>query len=300
MDNRTRPAHSALNGKVFRHDDVFWKTHFPPLGFRCRCRTRALTAKQIAQKGLKVLSGDGDMVEKIVGVGRDKTPMSVTGWKDAKGNIHFTDSGWSYNPGEGQKEQLEGLLFQRAAKQYSGCEGSSFALTGGCAGRRAVFASILKELQSGFNKADYDSFVKNVLEDVRYPVNKTLAGCVDLQVYDFLAGKGIEPTTPHIWIWKDRLQHSRHAKVKDEEKRAKHTVNIEEIYNIPDAIIYGQAFFDTNNATILYLFDSVVGGKENKAIIGVNYRKNGINEIVTIDRMASGSIIGLRQYEKTR
>jgi len=81
MDIRTRPAHAALNGKIFRHDDVFWDTHHPPLGFRCRCRTRAFTEKDIAKKGLKVLSGEGDMVTKTVEVGRDKTPMQVTGWK---------------------------------------------------------------------------------------------------------------------------------------------------------------------------------------------------------------------------
>ena len=57
MDSRTRPEHTMLHGKVFRFDDPFWKTHYPPLGFRCRCRVRALTAKQVKDRGLTVESG---------------------------------------------------------------------------------------------------------------------------------------------------------------------------------------------------------------------------------------------------
>lgn len=41
-DKRTRPEHAALNGIIRPVDDDFWKTHFPPNGWNCRCTAEPL------------------------------------------------------------------------------------------------------------------------------------------------------------------------------------------------------------------------------------------------------------------
>ena len=43
-DERTRAAHSAMDGLVYRYDDPFWTTFYPPNGYRCRCSVMALSA----------------------------------------------------------------------------------------------------------------------------------------------------------------------------------------------------------------------------------------------------------------
>ena len=48
-DSRVRPEHAALNGVVKPIDDPFWKTYYPPNGWRCRC-TVMNTAEKVSEE----------------------------------------------------------------------------------------------------------------------------------------------------------------------------------------------------------------------------------------------------------
>lgn len=87
-DGRTRPAHRALDQKVYRSDDAVWDTIYPPNGFNCRCLVRALSDSDVARRGLTVESGSG-----VVGsIGEvDGRPVAIV-----------PDPGWAHNPGKVQ------------------------------------------------------------------------------------------------------------------------------------------------------------------------------------------------------
>ena len=45
-DDRTRSAHGDLDGRIFRKDDPFLRTHTPPWEFNCRCYLEEITEKE--------------------------------------------------------------------------------------------------------------------------------------------------------------------------------------------------------------------------------------------------------------
>lgn len=51
MDGRTRPQHAAWNGLVLRLDHPFWKSHYPPSEWECRCGTEQ-TDDEVDTKGV--------------------------------------------------------------------------------------------------------------------------------------------------------------------------------------------------------------------------------------------------------
>jgi len=109
MDSKTRPSHAAMHGKVYRWDDPIWLTHYPPCGFNCRCRIRALSERQLRRLKLTVSSSADQLVTKTVQAGFDPRTgevyeAEVTGVKligdRGKPVTFFTDPGWNYNPGQ--------------------------------------------------------------------------------------------------------------------------------------------------------------------------------------------------------
>lgn len=54
--NGVRETHAALHGLIFRADDPFWDSHYPPWDFNCRCYVVALTPGQARGTGQELRS----------------------------------------------------------------------------------------------------------------------------------------------------------------------------------------------------------------------------------------------------
>lgn len=85
-----RQQHLAWNGLVLRADDAFWRTHYPPNGWRCGCRVRILSGRDLARQGK---------------AGPDPSPRIETrDWTNPRtGEVmqvpEGIDPGFAYNPG---------------------------------------------------------------------------------------------------------------------------------------------------------------------------------------------------------
>lgn len=64
-DGRTRPAHRAMDGRVFPADHPIWDKWYPPNGYRCRCGVDTLSAREVERDGATVETDDptGDLYE---------------------------------------------------------------------------------------------------------------------------------------------------------------------------------------------------------------------------------------------
>lgn len=107
MDSRTRPAHAALNGRIFRWDDPIWDIIFPPNGYHCRCYIRALTQAQVDGHPIGVESSEGYIETIQQPYGTDGKTRPVAAYRDPKtGNLFTPDAGFHLNPGKGYMQEL--------------------------------------------------------------------------------------------------------------------------------------------------------------------------------------------------
>jgi len=98
LDNRTRPAHRALHGRVFPYDDVAWSVAYPPNGWRCRCRAVPMTAAAMRREGYAISTGEG-YIQEVDVPQRDGSMLKVKRLMLPGMSAPFQpDAGWDYNP----------------------------------------------------------------------------------------------------------------------------------------------------------------------------------------------------------
>lgn len=91
-DRRTRPAHKAMDGKIFPAGHPVWNIWYPPNGFRCRCGVTSLSEAQVKAGGLTVETADPTYG--LVDITNPKTGITTPPFS------LMPDPGFSYHPGK--------------------------------------------------------------------------------------------------------------------------------------------------------------------------------------------------------
>lgn len=90
LDSKTRPQHRAWNGTILPVTSPFWRTHYPPCGWGCRCGVRSYSEAEMSAAG-KQASNEPDVRYRLItnadGEVTDRVPQGI-------------DPGWDHNVGQ--------------------------------------------------------------------------------------------------------------------------------------------------------------------------------------------------------
>lgn len=197
-DHRTRPAYAAMDGLVYRYDDPFWATFYPPNGYRCRCSVIALSERDMQRDG-KVLSqsGEHNLVEthKVYNKKGDSYPTIA--YKAPDGSLHTTDRGFGYNAGRmNYRPNLDqydrGLAHEFAKAEMGGAE------------FKAVFKQLSEEFYEVKGRLKIDGKPDNAEKiDIRNKLSRQVKFAAGVLSKEVQQRTGLKRAT--VWLSDDTL-----------------------------------------------------------------------------------------------
>lgn len=99
-----RPEHVAFVGTILPVDHEFWRTHFPPNGWGCKCSVRSITAREAMRLGYDPEAGGPQIVFRKFRNRRTGEESLVP---------EGIDPGWQTNPGLSRAKTLTDSFAQR-------------------------------------------------------------------------------------------------------------------------------------------------------------------------------------------
>lgn len=144
LDNRTRPLHRRWHGIILPQDHPWWETHYPPNGWRCRCKAMSVSGEDLEQEGWEVSEAPDEGEEPWVNPRSGEMIMVPRG----------IDPGWAYNPGKADAAtQAAELMMDKVGDcpPFIGSEALRMALPLTPEGERTVLArqAVTRLVQAG-------------------------------------------------------------------------------------------------------------------------------------------------------
>lgn len=271
-DERTRPSHLAIHGKIYPVDDPFWSVNFPPNGYNCRCDVISLSERQVQKSGLKV----------------ETTPQGK--------NPFALSKAFSHHPQELYKPVLDKynpILRQKYIENVVEYTNSDMVQVAKLLNQEDLeLAESIIKTQGYKNIEEYKQFIDDVLEQKQSTGKTVFIGNLPAKVIRFLKKMGIEPALALTVLSDERLLHM----TRDFKENKGATLTIEEIKSIPTKLKEKDTlwFYDKNNNAVLMAFLRF-GHEYLKVAIKVNRKvgKGKANEIIT-----SGKIKGSNLFDE--
>lgn len=271
LDSKTRPTHRALNGRIFHYTDAIWSTHFPPNGYNCRCRVRALSERDLKRLGLEV-SNSADALEEIdqsYGVDRvtgEVITRPATAWKgiglDGRPIRFAPDPGFGFIPGAS-----EPMLLSIGDK--------ALAALGDAANPELVKLGTSPDLIQAFR-----NFVRDTKESGLTRGTHGVLGYLQLQEHAFAAAKGAAPKTLAV-VLEDRLVVGKKSLRTTDAGRA---LTEEELLDLP--MLFAQAemkLWSPEDGKLVYVLPSY-DDRKIKIVVRLDSTPKGSKEIANLVR----------------
>lgn len=222
LDSRIRPQHRRWHNTVLPIDHPWWKTHYPPNGWKCRCRTMAVTREDAEQNGWKIGAppdegtrfwtnpATGEIIEVPVGI----------------------DPGWAYNPGDvsraaqAAKLAMDKLVMLPPALGAEAVVGMAFA-----------FPEVEREMAAWL-----ESIAVGLATDERWHAKgeRRVVGCIDNEVLAWLAAHaGITPESAAITLEDKVIMHM----VRTAKQERGNAIPLEELVRLPSLIMKPDAVY---------------------------------------------------------
>jgi SPP1 gp7 family putative phage head morphogenesis protein len=254
LDGRTRPEHRKWNGTILPVDHPWWKTHFPPNGWHCRCWVIQLSAHDLEALGLQV---SPDPEEDLVMYTNDRTG-------ETQMITRGIDPGFAYNPGEAA---LDG----HAARALMGklVDASPDMAAAQAASARFVVPAMKRDLQ------EWIAPRLDALEGGT-PIKtgeRRVVGALPNEVLEFFGsgramagGEAVELSSGAVTLSEEGINH-----LYREAKRGSGVgLGRDALERIVDALWEPEAiYWDKSNPALLYLVDA--GEGSGKLVVRVNY-----------------------------
>lgn len=177
-DRRVRPQHLAWDNITLPIEDSFWETHYPPNGYRCRCR--AMSVSQAEYDSGKAPTG--------AALKKDAPPITYKTWINKRTGViervpTGIDPGFAYNPGKAAMRE----------KSLAAIARTKLDLLPAPIRKAALAPSVI-----GSVDGEWHSEIEKALDEIAEPIRKAVfAAGYEVKLANMLVD--IRPDLSEVW-----------------------------------------------------------------------------------------------------